>query len=239
MTMTKRGTPLDEVMMAELKEHFRGMLLRPGDAGYDAARSIWNGFIDQKPALIARCAGTADVIACVNFARSHRIDLAIRSGGHNVAGNSLCDGGLIIDLSLMRGVRVDPQARLAHIQPGITLGGLDHETQVFGLATPTGMVSKTGIAGLTLGGGDGWLSRKYGWACDNLLSVDIVTADGQLVTASERQNADLFWGIQGGSGNFGVVTWFTLQLHPVGPTVLAGMVLYPPRFCHSTSTASQ
>lgn len=223
---------LEDTTIAELQMHLRGSLLRPGDAGYDAARTIWNGLIDKKPALIARCAGTADVIACVNFARTHGIDLAIRSGGHNVAGNSLCDGGLVIDLSLMRGVQVDPQARLAHIQPGITLGDLDHETQVFGLATPTGMVSKTGIAGLTLGGGDGWLSRKYGWACDNLLSVDIVTADGQLVTASEQKHADLFWGIRGGSGNFGVVTSFTFQLHPVGPTVMAGMVLYPMEQAH-------
>jgi FAD/FMN-containing dehydrogenase len=227
MTTTKQDTQLDEAAVAELKAHVRGALLRPGDAGYDAARSIWNGMIDKRPALIACCTGPADVIACVNFARAHRLALAVRGGGHNVAGNALCDGGLVIDLSLMRGVQVDPQARLARAQPGITLGDLDHETQIFGLATPVGMVSQTGVAGLTLGGGFGWLSRKYGLACDNLLSVEMVMADGQFVTASEQEHADLFWGVRGGGGNFGVVTSFTFRLHPVGPTVMAGMALYP------------
>lgn len=227
MTTTKQNTPLDEAAVAELKTHFRGVLLRPGDAGYDAARAIWNGMIDKRPALIARCTGPADVIVAVNFTRAHRLLLAVRGGGHNVAGNALCDGGLVIDLSLMRGVQVDPRARLVRVQPGITLGELDHETQVFGLAAPLGMVSQTGVAGLTLGGGFGWLSRKYGLACDNLLAADVVTADGQFVTASERENADLFWGVRGGGGNFGVVTSFSFQVHPVGPTVLAGVVFYP------------
>lgn len=232
MTATKQDTPLDEAAMAELRAHVRGALLRPGDPGYDAARAIWNGMIDKRPALIARCTGPADVIACVNFARVHRLVPAVRGGGHNVAGNALCDGGLVIDLSLMRGVQVDPQARLARVQPGVTLSELDHETQVFGLATPVGMVSQTGVAGLTLGGGFGWLSRKYGLACDNLLSADVVTADGQFVTASERENADLFWGVRGGGGNFGVVTSFAFQLHLIGPTVMAGVVFYPMEQAH-------
>ena len=227
MTTTKRDTPLDEAAVAELKAHFRGALLRPGDAGYDAARSIWNGMIDKRPSLIARCTGPADVAAAVNFARAHHPLLAVRGGGHNVAGNALCDGGLVIDLSPMRSVQVDPQARIAHVQPGVTLGELDHQTQVFGLASPVGMVSQTGVAGLTLGGGFGWLSRKYGLACDNLLSADVVTADGRFVTASEREHTDLFWGMRGGGGNFGVVTSFAFQLHPVGPTVMAGVVFYP------------
>jgi FAD/FMN-containing dehydrogenase len=227
MTTTRRDTPLDEAAIAELRAHFRGVLVRPGDAGYDAARSIWNGMIDKRPDFIARCATPDDVIACVNVARAHQILLAVRGGGHNVAGNALCDGGLVIDLSLMRGVQVDPGARLAHVQPGITLGELDHETQAFGLATPVGMVSQTGIAGLTLGGGFGWLSRTYGLACDNLLSAEVVTADGRFVMVNEREHADLLWGLRGGGGNFGVVTSFTFQLHPVGPTVLAGVIFYP------------
>jgi FAD/FMN-containing dehydrogenase len=228
MTTTKQGTPLDESAVAELRMQVRGALLRPGDPGYDAARAIWNGMIDKRPALIARCTGPADVIACVNFARTHRLVPAIRGGGHNVAGHALCAGGPVIDLSLMRGVQVDPVARVARVQPGVTLGELDHETQIFGLATPLGMVSQTGVAGLTLGGGFGWLSRTYGLACDNLLAVDIVTADGQFVTASRQEHADLFWGVRGGGGNFGVVTSFTFQLHPVGPTVMAGVRFYPP-----------
>jgi FAD/FMN-containing dehydrogenase len=225
--ITRHGTPLDEATVVALKTHVRGPLLRPGDIGYDAACSIWNGMIERRPGLIARCTEPADVIAAVNFARTHDIVLAVRGGGHNVAGNALCDGGLVIDLSLLRGVQVDPQAHIARVQPGVTLGELDHETQVFGLATPVGMVSQTGVAGLTLGGGFGWLSRKYGLACDNLLSVDVVTADGRFITASEQKHADLFWGVRGGGGNFGVVTSFEFQLHPVGPTVMAGMVLYP------------
>jgi FAD/FMN-containing dehydrogenase len=232
MTITKHDHPLDETTITAFKAQLRGTLLCKGDADYNAARSLWNGMIDKQPGLIARCTGTADVITCVNFARTHQLVLAVRSGGHNVAGTSLCDGGLVIDLSQMRGVQVDPVARTARIQPGITLGDLDHEAQSFGLATPLGMVSKTGVAGLTLGGGVGWLSRKYGLSCDNLLSADIVTADGELLTVSEQKHPDLFWGIRGGSGNLGVVTSFTFQLHPVGPTVLAGMALYPMEQAH-------
>lgn len=227
ITTTQPAVLLDDAAVAELKTRFRGALLRPDDAGYDAARSIWNGMIDKRPALIARCTGTADVIAAVNFARTHHLLLAVRGGGHNVAGSALCDEGLVIDLSAMCGVQVDPWARVAHVQPGLTWGDLDHETQVFGLATPGGIVSATGVAGLTLGGGFGWLSRKYGLTSDNLRSVKMVTADGRFVSASERENPDLFWGVRGGGGNFGVVTSFEFQLHPVGPTVMAGMVFYP------------
>ncbi len=220
-------TQLDDAAAAALRARFRGALLRPGDAGYDAARSLWNGMIDKRPALIARCTGAADVIAAVTFARERHLLLAVRGGGHNVAGTALCDGGLVIDLSAMRGVLVDPVERIARVQPGVTWGDLDHETQVFGLAAPGGIVSATGVAGLTLGGGFGWLSRKYGLTADNLRSVKLVTADGRLVTASERENPDLFWGVRGGGGNFGVATSFEFQLHPVGPTVLAGLILYP------------
>ncbi|HEU5200736.1 MAG TPA: FAD-binding oxidoreductase [Ktedonobacterales bacterium] len=231
-TATSSDTQLDDAAIAELKARFRGVLLRPGDEGYNAARSIWNGMIDKRPALIARCTGTADVIAAANFARTHHLLLAVRGGGHNVAGTALCDGGLVIDLSAMRGVQVDPSTRVAHVQPGLTWGDLDHETQVFGLATPGGIVSATGVAGLTLGGGFGWLSRKYGLTVDNLRSVKLVTADGHFVTASERENPDLFWGLRGGGGNFGVVTSFEFQLHPVGPQVMAGLVFYPIEQAH-------
>src|SRR5579885_2511758 len=189
-------TQLDDAAAAALRARFRGALLRPGDAGYDAARSLWNGMIDKRPALIARCTGAADVIAAVTFARERHLLLAVRGGGHNVAGTALCDGGLVIDLSAMRGVLVDPVERIARVQPGATWGDLDHETQVFGLAAPGGIVSATGVAGLTLGGGFGWLSRKYGLTADNLRSVKLVTADGRLVTASERENPDLFWGVR-------------------------------------------
>ncbi len=226
-TTTQADMLLDEAAIAKLKAQFRGALLRPGDAGYDAARAIWNGMIDKRPALIARCTGAADVIAAVHFARTYHLLLAVRGGGHNVAGNALCDGGLVIDLSFMRGVQVDPWARVARVQPGLTWGDLDHETQVFGLATPGGIVSATGVAGLTLGGGFGWLSRKYGLTSDNLRSVQMVTADGRFVSASERENAELFWAVRGGGGNFGVVTSFEFQLHPVGPQVQAGLLLYP------------
>jgi hypothetical protein len=200
--------------------------LRDGDAGYHEARTIWNGMIDRHPALIARCAGVADVIHCVNFARTHHLLLAVRGGGHNVAGNAVCDGGLMLNLSGMKSARVDPVRRTARAEPGLTWGEFDHETQAFGLATTGGQISTTGIAGLTLGGGWGYLARKYGLASDNLLSVDIVTANGQLLTASSTEHADLFWGVRGGGGNFGVATSFEYQLHPVGP-VLAGVVLHP------------
>ncbi|MHB1005846.1 MAG: FAD-binding oxidoreductase [Chloroflexota bacterium] len=217
---------LGEISLRELKPAFRGELLRPGDAGYDAARAIFNGMIDRRPALIARCAGVADVVAAVAFARDHGLLVAVRGGGHNVAGNALCDGGLVIDLSRMKGVRVDPGRRTAHAQAGLLWGELDHETQSFGLAVTGGIASTTGIAGFTLGGGMGWLARKHGLACDNLLSIDLVLADGSFVTASASDHPDLFWGVRGGGGNFGVATSFEYRLHPVGPSVLAGTVVY-------------
>ena len=202
-------------------------LLRPGDAGYEEARLLWNGLIDKRPALIARCAGVADVIDSVNFARENDSLVAVRGGGHNVAGNAVCDGGLVIDLSPMKGIRVDSERRTVRAEGGATLGDIDRETQVFGLATPLGVVSETGIAGLTLGGGIGWLRRKYGLSSDNLASVDVVTADGRFLTASETENEDLFWGIRGGGGNFGVVTSFEYRMYPVGPEVTFCFVLYP------------
>lgn len=211
---------------AELKAGLRGSLLLPGEPGYDDARSIWNAMIDRRPALIARCLGAADVIAGVNFARQHGLPLSIKGGGHNISGLAVCDGGLMLDMSLMKGVWVDPVARTAHAQAGCLLGDLDRETQVHGLAAVLGFVSNTGIAGLTLGGGFGYLTRKFGWSCDNVLSMEVVTAGGQLVHASENQNADLFWGLRGGGGNFGVVTSFEFQLHPVGPEVTAGAVVW-------------
>lgn len=205
----------------------RGELLTPASPSYDEVRAIWNAMIDRRPALIARCHGAADVLHSVRFAREHDLLLAVRGGGHNIAGNAVADGGLMIDLSPMRSVRVDPERRTARVEPGCTLADVDHETQAFGLATPIGINSTTGIAGLTLGGGFGWLSRKHGMTIDNLLSVDVVTADGELIRASETENPDLFWGIRGGGGNFGVVTSFEFQLHPVGPTVLSGLIVHP------------
>jgi FAD/FMN-containing dehydrogenase len=210
-----------------LRDSMRGPVIAPGDEGYDAARAIWNGAIDRRPACIARCAGVADVVAAVRFARARDLLVAVRSGGHGVGGHALCDGGLVIDLSPMKGIRVDPAARTARAEAGVLWGELDRETQLHGLATVGGIVTHTGIAGLTLGGGIGWLMRKHGATVDNLLSVDLVTAEGELLTASGDENPDLFWGIRGGGGNFGVVTSFEFRLHPVGPTVLAGPVFHP------------
>ena len=209
-----------------MKTSLRGELLRAGDAAYDEARKVWNGMIDKRPGLIARCTGVADVISAVDFARTHQLLVSVRGGGHNIPGNAVCDGGLMIDLACMRSVRVDPKRRTARAEGGVTWGELDHETQAFGLATTGGSVSDTGIAGLTLGGGLGWLAGKCGLSCDNLLSADVVTADGTLLVASATEHADLFWGLRGGGGNFGIVTSFEYQLHPVGP-LLAGMVLHP------------
>jgi FAD/FMN-containing dehydrogenase len=213
--------------MDRLASTFRGQLLTAESPAYDQARSIWNAMIDRRPALIARCTGTADVLRAVDFAREHSLLVAVRGGGHNVAGNAVCDGGLVIDLSGMRWVRVDPEARTAHVGPGATLGDFDHEAQAFGLATPLGINSTTGVAGLTLGGGFGWLTRKYGMTVDNLVSAEIVTADARRLRASEEQNSDLFWGIRGGGGNLGVVTSFEFRLHPVGPEVFCGLIVYP------------
>ncbi|ANB76712.1 FAD-linked oxidase [Paraburkholderia phytofirmans OLGA172] len=211
----------------ELKAAIRGELLLPGDAGFDEARSIWNAMIDRHPAMILRCAGVADVRRGVAFARDNGLPLAVHSGGHNIAGTALCDEGLVIDLSPMKSVYIDSAARRAHVEPGATLGDFDHEAQAFGLATPLGINSTTGVAGLTLGGGFGWLSRRYGMTVDNLISADVVTADGELLHASADSHEDLFWAIRGGGGNFGVVTRFEFALHPVGPLVYGGLVVLP------------
>ncbi len=213
--------------LTELRKGFSGRLLHPGDDDYEAARRIWNGAVDRRPALIARCTGPEDVVSAVRFARSERLLVAVRGGGHNVAGTAVCDGGLMIDLSPMKRIEVDPTRRTARVQPGVLWGELDGVTQPFGLATPGGIVTHTGVAGLALGGGIGWLMRQHGLTCDNLLSADVVTADGRVLRASPTENADLFWGIRGGGGNFGIVTNFEFALHPVGPTVLAGPVLHP------------
>jgi FAD/FMN-containing dehydrogenase len=202
-------------------------VLRPDDGGYADACRLWNGaFDDRRPAMIVRCSGAADVIAAVGFARSNDLAIAVRGGGHSIAGFSSCDEGIVIDLSAMCSVRVDPEARRAYVGPGAVWGDVDHETQAHALATTGGLVSTTGVAGFTLGGGIGWLMRKYGLACDNLLGADVVTADGCLVHASESENADLLWGLRGGGGNFGVVTQFELSLHPVGPVVYAGLIFF-------------
>ena len=225
-TTTGGETVLKEAAVEALQSSLRGALIRPGDDGYDAARVVWNGMIDKRPALIARCAGVADVIDAVNFARTNNLLVSVRGGGHNISGNAVCDGGLMIDLTQMKSVRVDPVNRTARAEAGLTWGEYNHETQAFGLASTGGVVSTTGIAGLTLGGGLGWLMGKHGLTCDNLLSADMVTADGRLITASASENPDLVWGLRGGGGNFGVVTSFEYRLHPVGP-VLGGMVLHP------------
>ncbi len=225
-TMTTNPSSLSGESVQAFRAGQRGAVLLPEDEGYEVARHVYNAMIDKRPALIARCAGVADVIAAVNFARANGLLVAVRGGGHNVAGNAVCDGGIVIDLSGMRSIRVDPARRTVRAEPGVTYQELDRETQAFGLATPGGPVSATGIAGLTLGGGFGWLSRQHGLACDNLLAVDMVLADGRFVTASAEDNADLFWGVRGGGGNFGVVTSFEYRLHPVGP-VLGGLLVHP------------
>jgi len=209
-----------------LEEGLRGRLVRPADADYEAVRQVWNGMVDRRPALIARCTGAADVIAAVRFARGQGLPIAVRGGGHNVAGSGVCDGGLVIDLSPMNGVRVDPEAGTVRAGGGTTIGQLDHETQAFGLAVPMGVVTATGIGGLTLGGGLGWLRRRHGLSCDNLISADVVTADGSLVTADEQHNPELLWALRGGGGNFGVVTSFEFRAHPVGPQVSVAFVVH-------------
>ena len=212
-----------------LRARFAGLLIRPGDEGYDAARRVWNGSIDRYPALIARCAGVADVAAALEFGREAGLTVAVRGGGHNVAGFGTCDGGLVIDLSGMQAVRVDRAARRALVEGGATWAAFDREAQAFGLATTGGLMSSTGVAGFTLGGGIGWLMRRYGLACDNLLSAEVVTADGRQLRASAADHGDLFWGLRGGGGNLGIVTRFEFGLHPVGPEVLGGLRLYPHR----------
>jgi FAD/FMN-containing dehydrogenase len=215
-----------EAVVADFRNTLRGELLTPGAGGYDTARTIWNAMIDHRPALIARCRGAADVMAAVNFARDHGLTLSIKGGGHNVSGKAVCNDGLMIDLSLMKGIRVDPTARTVQAQAGVLWSELDQETGSFGLATPGGQISTTGIAGLTLGGGQSWLTGKYGFAVDNLLSIDIVTADGMLRHASADEEPDLFWAVRGAGHNFGVVTSLEYLLHPVS-TVLGGMVIHP------------
>jgi FAD/FMN-containing dehydrogenase len=200
----------------------------PAGPGYDEYRRVFNAMIDRRPAVIARCTGAADVVAAVNFARDEGLPVAVRGGGHSVSGNSTCDDGVLIDLSLMKGVRVDPEAKTARAAGGANWGEFDRETQLFGLATPGGRITTTGVGGFTTGGGYGWLSPKYGLTCDNLISADVVTADGRVVVASENENEDLFWGIRGGSSNFGVVTSFEFTLHEVGPIIYAGLLIYKP-----------
>lgn len=213
-------------ILDDLRPRLRGPLLTPGDAGYDDARSVWNAMIDRRPLAIARCLGAADVLAGVKFARDNGVALSIKGGGHNIAGLAVCDGGLMLDMSLMRGVWVDRAGRTAQAQAGCLLGDVDRETQLHGLAAVLGFVSNTGIAGLTLGGGFGYLSRRFGWTCDNVVSMDLVTAEGEVVRASERENGDLFWGLRGGGGNFGVVTSFEYTLYPVGPEIVAGAIAW-------------
>jgi FAD/FMN-containing dehydrogenase len=210
----------------KLRQGLRGDLIMPGDAAYDEARRVWNGAIDRRPALIAYCADTRDVMKAVTFARSHNCLVAVRSGGHNVAGLSVCDDGMVIDLSRMKHIVVDPKSLVVHAEAGLSLGEFDTATQAYGLATTMGVNSDTGIAGLTLGGGFGKLGRKYGLTCDNLLAADVVTADGRLLRASASDHSDLFWGLRGGGGNFGIVTAFEYALHPVGPALLVGSVLH-------------
>lgn len=208
-------------------EHFEGDIIQPSDPLYPEARRVWNETIQKNPALVVRPTGTADVKAAVNHARDQRLEIAVRGGGHSIAGFSSTDGGMVIDLSRLKGIRVDPRRRRAHVQAGVLWKELDRETQEFGLAVTGGLVSSTGVAGFTLGGGIGWLQRKYGLACDNLVSADIVTVDGSLVHASEDENSDLLWALRGGGGNFGIVTSFEFELHPVGPEVMSGLVFFP------------
>jgi FAD/FMN-containing dehydrogenase len=219
---------LGEATVQELREAVRGAVLAPSDDGYEEAYPAWNGMHDgQRPALIVRCRGNADVIAAIGFARANDLTIAVRGGGHSIAGFSTCDGGLVIDLSDMNGVRVDPEARRAYVGGGAVWGDVDHETQAHGLASTGGLVSTTGVGGFTLGGGIGWLMRKHGLACDNLVGADVVTAAGRVIHASGTDNAHLLWGLRGGGGNFGIVTQFEFELHPVGPIVYAGPIFYP------------
>jgi FAD/FMN-containing dehydrogenase len=226
ITLFGTETTISGVAVEAFKHRLRGALIDAEDEGYEQARKVWNGMIDKRPALIARCTGVADVVESITFARSHDLLVAIRCGSHNAAGHATCDGGLVIDLIPMKGIRVDATKRRVHAQGGVLWGELDRETQVYGLGTTGGAVNDTGIAGLTLGGGIGWLMGQFGLACDNLMSADVVTAAGEVITASETEHPELFWALRGGGGNFGVVTSFEYQLHPVGQW-LAGTMVYP------------
>ena len=225
LELGKMALGVAEIQTLSGKLH--GSLIDENNAFYDEARKVWNAMIDRRPGLIVRCADAADVVAAVRFARDHGLLVSVRGGGHNIAGNALCDGGLVIDLSQMKSVQVDPAMQKAWVEPGATLADVDKQTQAFGLALPTGINSTTGISGLTLGGGFGWISRKLGLTIDNLLSADVVTADGELKHASQTENPDLFWALRGGGGNFGVVTAFEFQLHKLGPQVLSGLIIHP------------
>ncbi len=227
ITTTGATAVLSVSALDEFQSRLQGQLLRPGSDGYNPARQVWNGMIDRKPALIVHCASVRDVVESVKFARAGQMLISVRGGGHNVTGNAVCDGGLMIDLSALKHIEVYPEKKIASAEPGVLLGEFDAATQAQGLATTGGIVSTTGLAGLTLGGGIGWLSRKHGLAIDNLLSVQVVTAEGDVLTASATENADLFWGLRGGGGNFGIAVKFEYQLHPVGPMVLGGLFLYP------------
>ena len=226
LTPSGQETIISKTVIDELKASLRGKLLLPGDADYNDARKIHNAMIDKHPALIVQCTGVSDIISCLDFARKNNLLFTVRGAGHNVAGSSVCDGGIVIDLSHMKGIRIDPSERTVQVEPGVTWGELNHDLQVFGLAATGGFVSTTGVSGLTLGGGFGWLLRKHGLALDNLLSVDVVTADGQFITADATQNMDLFWGVRGGGGNFGIATSFKFKVHPVG-SVWGGLVMHP------------
>jgi FAD/FMN-containing dehydrogenase len=226
-TLDGGAIELEPQLLDNLKLRLKGSVVTPGSAEYDASRTLWNAMIDRQPGLVVRCLGNADVVECVRFAREHKLLLSIKGGGHNIAGLAAANGALMLDMSLMRGVWVDPQARIAHAQAGCLLGDVDRETQIHGLATVLGFVSLTGIAGLTLGGGFGYLTRRWGWTSDNVVGMDVVTPDGRLVRASNEQNADLFWGLRGGGGNFGVVTGIDYMLYPVGPEIVGGVVAWP------------
>lgn len=226
-TLDNRSVELPSSRLNRFQSGLHGPLLLPGTPAYEEGCTLWNGMIERRPAMIARCQGVADVIHCVNFARDENLVLSVKSGGHNISGLALCDGGLTLDLSLMRGVHVNPHARIATAQAGCVLADIDRETQLYGLAAVLGFVSTTGAAGLSLGGGFGYLTRRYGWSCDNLEELEVVTADGQVVQASEEHNADLFWALRGGGGNLGVVTHFQHRLHPIGPEIWGGAIAWP------------
>jgi FAD/FMN-containing dehydrogenase len=226
-TTQGREIDLKQDTIDGLKTRVRGPVFLPGDVGYEESRTVWNAMIDRMPVAVARCLGSADVIAGVRFARENDLLLCIKGGGHNIAGLATADGALMLDLSLMRGVWVDPQSKVAHAQAGCLLGDVDRETQVHGLAAVLGFVSLTGIAGLTLGGGFGYLTRRWGWTSDTVVGMDVVTTDARLVRASSDENADLFWGLRGGGGNFGVVTGIDYALFPVGPEIVGGLVAWP------------